>query len=428
MNKKLVLLTTGLLLSVSAMAQKSKINIANRTLEEIGNESNANMKAGLIQKAKTAIDEAIADASTSSNADAWYTRAKVYSNAASLTENNTKDIETGTESLAKALELNPKIATKEDYTMVALQLGVGNYNAGLTKYNSANYSEAYKIFGNVPKLLGEAPNKKMNEIYPSIDTIKSFSYVYKGLSALNSENFEDAKATFEKLLNDPIADKEAIYGQLIQVSEKSGDKASTIKYIDMAVKDFPANANFSAAQINYYIENNMTTQLLEKLEQAVKNNPNDPQYNFNLGLVYTDMAEKLLATDPTKAAEMENKAEQYYKKAIEIAGDNAMYNQQLGVHYFNKGVNLQNQANKPENAKNTAKQNALITGRDNLFKTAETIFTKAVASFESKSMSSLTGAEKESYYTALQALGRIYASQNNEKKQKEVIEKMKAIK
>lgn len=428
MNKKLVLLATGVILSFGAMAQKSKINLANRTLEELSNENNANLKFGMISKAKTAIDEAIADASTSTNADAWYTRAKVYANAATLSDNNIKDIEIGTESLFKALELNPKINSKEDYNMVALQLGIGNYNAGLGKYNAANYSESFKIFDNVPKILGDKPNPKMNEIYPSIDTIKSFSYVYKGLSALNSENFEAAKTTFEKLLNDPIADKEAIYGQLIQVSEKMEDKASMLKYIEMAVKAYPTNPNFSAAQMNYYVDNNMTAQLLEKLETAVKSNPNDPQYNFNLGLVYTDMAEKNLNSDPTKATEYENKAETYYKKALEIAGDNAMYNQQLGVHYFNKGVNLQNQANNAENAKNTAKQNALITGRDNLFKTAETIFNKSVSIFESKDMNSLTGAEKQSYYTALQALGRIYATQNNEKKQKEVLEKMKAIK
>ncbi len=427
MNKNIIVLLTGLLLSGATYAQKAKLNTANKTLQQFEQENNANLKAGLISKAQIAINEAIEDPSTATNADVWYTRAKVYAKASTIVENNAKEIQIGSESLAKALELNPKIASKnDDYNLVALELAIGNYNVGLAKFNAANYSEAYTAFGNVSVIAGEAQNKKMTEIYPMIDTIRSYSYINQGLSALNSENYENAKIAYEKALKDPITDKEKVIQSLIEIYEKLDDKTNQLKYIDMAVKQYPNNGNFANSQINYYIANNMTPQLIESLESAAKANPQDPQYIFRLGLTYTDLAEK--ATEASKKTEHEAKAEEYYKKTLELAGDNPMYNQQLGVHYFNKGIDKQNFANKDENRKSNAKYSALITERDNLFKTAEQLFEKAVAGFDKMNLSSMTGEQKESYHTSLQALGRIYASQNNNAKQQEVTNKAKTIK
>lgn len=430
MKKHILLLSTGLLLSSAVFAQKAKINAANRFLETITESTPANEASSLVEKAKAAVNEAVENESTKANAEAWYAKAKIYSKSASLNNNNPQDIETAATALKKALELNPKIVAKEDYTFLALELGINNYNIGQSKFQNQNYKEAYNNFTEVISMFGETPSANMKKAYQSIDTIHTYARIYQGLSAFHSDDLVNAEAISLKLLSNPVAPKDQIIGQLIEIATKKGDKAKQLEYIQLGRKDFPNNESFTAAETNYYIDNKMTDKLIANLEAAAAKDPNNPQYPFNMGLVYSDLANSKESSKEDKKT-YDAKAEEYYKKALDLAGDNAVYHQQLGVHYFNKGVDIQKLASKLGTSKNEiAQSNALLSQRDVMFKKAQSIFEKSASLFASKKKSGgLDAAETESYYTVLQALGRIYVTLGaDQKKQTEVLETMKTLK
>lgn len=430
MKKHILLLSTGLVLSSAVFAQKAKLNSANRFLETITETTPANEASSLIEKAKTDINLAIEDEKTKSLADVWYSRAKIYAKSASLNNNNAQDIETASQSLKKAAELNPKISAKEDYTYLVLELGLNNYNIGQTKFQSQNYKEAYNNFSNAITLFGETPSADMKKAYPNIDTVHTYTRIYQGLSAYHNDDLTNAEAVNAKLLNNPIAPKDQIIGQLIEIAIKKGDKAKQLEYIKLGRKEFPTNENFTAAETNYYIDNKLTDELIANLTASASKEPNNPQYPFNLGLVYSDLASNK-ETPRDKAKEYETKAEESYKKALELAGDNPIFNQQLAIYYYNKGVDLQKAAAKLSANKNTVAQaNAILEQRDVLFKKAQTIFEKAAKGFaDQKNKVGLDASETESYYTTLQALGRIYNTLGaDQKKQTEILNIMKTLK
>ncbi len=125
MNKKMVMLTAGVALASISFAQKSKINEAIKELESIEvakiKKDDAAITASL-QKAKDAINLAVNDESTKTNAKAWFTKATVYM---ALQENPQtsadKPFKEGLTALNKAIELDKKYATDEKSYLFACQ-------------------------------------------------------------------------------------------------------------------------------------------------------------------------------------------------------------------------------------------------------------------------------------------------------------------
>ena len=68
--------------------------------------------------------------------------------------------------------------------------------------------------------------------------------------------------------------------------------------------------------------------MVEKLKDAIKQNPTDPELVFNLGIVYAGLAES--AKGEHQDAHLKN-SEKAYQKALQLDPQDGKFNYQLGA-------------------------------------------------------------------------------------------------
>ena len=126
MNKKTLFLAAGVMMATVSFAQKDKLKEATKELEKaIESKDKPEEATAAYQKAKAAIDLAVANAETSGNAKTWMTKAGIYigmqENAKLNADNPYRE---GIAALRKAFELDKSMFRLSPKTtaMVAVTL------------------------------------------------------------------------------------------------------------------------------------------------------------------------------------------------------------------------------------------------------------------------------------------------------------------
>lgn len=340
---KKVFLSVAILVSVAAgtNAQKAKVTTA-QTLKD----------SQKLDKALEAINEAV-DANNPKAEKSvpwpktWEVRGEVYrsiyqSKDANFKKLSDKPLETALESFKKAEELDTK-GTNKNSLKINLTLLVNDFTDQAVKaFNENNYAQALTSFENI---LDIQKMGAMQETPATIDTVIIFN---AGLAAFNAEKYEKAIEYYKEAAKYNYNGSRTY--ELIAASYTAlKDTANSLVALQDGFKKYPESSQILVQMINIYMNANKTSEAMEYLDLAIKQDPENPTFYFAKGA----LNDKLGNTD---------KAIEAYAKALELKEDyfDAYYN--LGAIYYNKGVKQldvanavpTNQADKYEIEKNKA--------------------------------------------------------------------------
>jgi tetratricopeptide (TPR) repeat protein len=280
------------------------------------------LRSGELDRALPAIEEAVVHEKTMSSAKAWYYRGEIYLAIFGTDRPEFQKLVTADpllvalESYRKCKSLDTQDDFGADINKKMLSIVGELYNRGVEHYNNKNYKAALAEFELV---LIDNPN----------DTNVLFN------AALTSEKAkEPAKAIqfLDALLKLNFKSPQ-IYISLASNKKALGDTAAALNYLNEGQKQYPNEVALIIDELNIFLLQGRTTEVVSKLEKAIALDPNNSSLHFALGSALDQSGDK------TKAAVS-------YQRSIDIKPDyfDGWYN--LGAMYFNGAAELMNEANK----------------------------------------------------------------------------------
>lgn len=321
-----------------AMAQKGAIKEAKNdyALYELGLSSKASMQKQLetLNLAKTAADKAISNDKTKNDTELWAYRGLIYSSIAVTDTANVSNAEaafkTAQESIDKAKTLDTDKGQAKIIESAEKNLAITMQNKGVAAFNKKDYKEAYNSF------------KFIATVMPQ----DSLFNLYTAIAAKNAQMYDEAVKYYQKTIE--INSKNpGLYQELERTYMENQDTTNALKVIEEGRAKHPDFLGLIYDELNIYLARNQASKQIAKIENAIDKDPKNKTLYFVAGIAYS-------------ANKQVDKAEESYKKALEIdpSYSDAIYN--LAVIYINKGNDYINEANKLPNTKSTeAKYNDL---------------------------------------------------------------------
>ncbi|MGQ1890562.1 tetratricopeptide repeat protein [Thermophagus sp. OGC60D27] len=342
--KKVLFIALALLTGSGVYAQKGKVNAAEAYLNN-----------GDVEAAESRLQEALVHPKSKDWPKTYIVSAKL----ATEKYKKEKDIQQLMEAVdyyLKAVELDKADKGRfEKEIKIALTFFVTDLtNAGIEGFSNQKYENAMIAFENVLKInnldMFQADN-------PVVDT----AIIYNtALAAYNAKNWKKASEYLSEAISYQYGGGDAVL-LLHQVYGNMGDSTNMATNLKNGFEMYPDDDRILTQLINYYLETKQNEQALEYLNQAIEKNPENPTYLYAKGVLL----------DQSKLYE---DAITNYEKAIELKEDyfDALYN--LGVIYYNQGVEQMNVANaETDHAKFKAKK----AKADDLFKASLPYMEKA---------------------------------------------------
>lgn len=415
--KHLLLALTALLMMTAGYAQKKNIQSASNSLRNKE-----------YQEAVDFIEQAIKDLTTKDDPKAWFTRGQIYAAMDQDTGYADKGYyKQALESYLKVVELKASYE-KEQVSQGLLYSAYKSYNNSVIAYNKKQWEEAF----NNSKLTADIYNLEGGKRFAGnkgFDTVAAGAMVIQAYSAFYNEQIENALPALEKLKDNPIEGNANIYLVIIDAYRKLGKQDKELATIEEARKRFPNNPNVKNEELNYYMRTKQQDKLMQKLADAVSDDPNNAMYQYNLANAYTNMAFPKEGPKPANYDELITKAEAGFTKALEIEPENIGYHYDMGVLYFNQASKVTEQMNDVTGttAEDNKKWNALETQRNTLFDKAFPHLEKVYVTYEPK-VNELDADNKFIYQSSLAAMSEIYARQNKLDKAAEMKKKIEESK
>ncbi|MFZ6663118.1 tetratricopeptide repeat protein [Peijinzhouia sedimentorum] len=309
--KKLITYLFVCFISFSAFAQNSNVNKAERSLKE-----------GDLATAKEAIDEAQANEKTKDAARTLYTMAQVYQ--AIATSDDAQYASMKSDAFDKALEGFKKIIASENENSTYYILAT----EGLNSFWGAHFNKAAELFNEGEYEESSSYFKKAALIQPNDTT----TLLFGGFAAQQSDDNDLALKNFNKLVEMDYEDLD-VYRSLIYMQRVHlEDNEKALITVKKAKEAFPNDIDLAREEINILVELDRLDEALGSLEAAVKNDPTNELYFYNIGIIYDNQEEF-------------DKAEANYKKVIELKPDHFEANFNLAAIYYNRAVEILGEAN-----------------------------------------------------------------------------------
>ena len=264
-------------------------------------------------------------------AQAWLYRAIIYQNVIqsgdeALLAKTPNALEVVYESLMNCMK-NPEFL--EDNKMEIYQR-VGSvmttyYSKGADDYNSGKFSEAAPMFNKAYDIAKSLGSPEANDMLNLAAT-----------SALRAEDYNTALAYFTEVKNNGTETAE-LYRHLAACYNGLGNAEQAMAMINAGLEKDPSDANLILEKVNAYLKEGKGAEAVQDLTKLLELDPNNAQLLFVLGTIYGDESnEGLYDTD---------KARQYYEQALSIKPDyyDAIYN--IGVLYTTMANKYIEQAN-----------------------------------------------------------------------------------
>ena len=367
---KQLLLIIGLCLITSvAFAQKAAVSGA----EKMAKDQKSNLG-----EARNLIKGALTNAETKDDPKTWFIAGQIED--AQFNRENTKQMlgQTPDEKIMyqaledalpfylKAYELDQvpnakgKIAPK--YTKNIKGILSANHvyfiNGGSHYLDEQNFQKAFEFFekyieiANLPFFAGEKTSARD----------ESFQMVQFFAGAIAASIDPDLAIPALMRAKDTPYRQYEVYTSLIFVYDQQKDSVNMEKILEEGMNLFPDSSFFMLNLINTYIYSNRNDKAIEMMTAAIAKNPTNPQLYLAMGSVYETGYEDF------------SKAEDNFKKSLELDAENSSANFYLGRVYYNQGINTLNEANTLNDVPqyNAAKEVAL-----GLFKKALPYFQKA---------------------------------------------------
>ncbi|MBS1524706.1 MAG: hypothetical protein JST19_03590 [Bacteroidetes bacterium] len=420
---KIRLLTTALLglMSLSVFAQKGELKNADEEYQKFAGIEGANIKLAMpsLMNAKTSIDKASTNEKTANLPQTVALKAAIYASLALQDSTGTQatEIATALDAVKKAKELDTKNEYSKYIEHAKGELAQLQLNKGVKAYQAKDYHSAYMAFD------------AARQILPDDTTI----VLYTGVSAYNAKDYPNALKNYNHLVEIPnYKGAGKIYQDLPTVYLMNKDTAGAVKAASEAVAKFPNDPTLRKEEIEVSLQAGQQSDLISKIDAAIKNDPNNKTLYYYAGLTYSQIAEaqdanlkKLLKTtvkakpnanpmtDP-KVQQLEQsmddnygKAAEYYKKAVAI--DPSYFEATLNLGYVSEApaIYTYNAAQQiPVNM--TKAYNDAMSKSANQFAVAKPYVLKAV-DLNPKSVDALTNLK--SYYLGVKDADNANATQ-----------------
>ena len=312
------MLIAAVSISFSVMAQKGKVTSALSFIDQ-----------GSLDKAKEALDQALANESTSAWFNTYFTKGKLCQ--ATFKSDNPKfktlyadPLDEAYTAYEKAIELDPKGGIKKKIItgLVYNSLAVDFYNQGSVKFDAKDFPGALKSFES---------QIKITESDKYAGVVDTGMYYNAGLAAVNSSKYSDAIKYFEK-----CAEMKYLgitpYFQMSEAYLQMGDTAKAESTLTGLQAKFPTDKNVTLQLIDLYIKGGKNEEALKYLKIAKEADPTNYTLFYAGGIIFLN----------------ENKNDEAIvelTKSIELKPD--VYDTQYGcgAAYINKAADMFKAAN-----------------------------------------------------------------------------------
>lgn len=249
-----------------------------------------------------------------------------------------KDLLGGYEYFLKAAArdtvINEKGKVKTKYSKEIYNTIAGHYNdynfVALDFWNAKDFKNAYnawEIFLTMP----ENPNlAKEIKVYP--DSTLSQVYYNQALAAWQSDDFAAAVKSFRGSIAKGNTKKD-VFEYAVAVANNAKDEEAMLEFATKGNELYgKEDLSFINNIINIYLMKEDYDTALRILDAAAATDPSNAQYIALKGLIYTKKREN-------------NTAEDLYRKALAIDGDNSLANLYLGATVLEKAGQIQDNFN-----------------------------------------------------------------------------------
>jgi tetratricopeptide (TPR) repeat protein len=390
MKKILLLLSIGMFTLNLTFAQDGEkmLKEASKNVSEYAKNPLANASA--LESAVSYLEEAFADEAVTSNPKSWLTRGELMYNVAEAQLNNLLlnpdfQITYGmaaadcVNAYGKGLEMSTKKGDKKNALKGLREAQEMCNNLGVQLYQTEAYEGSYANFKaelNAHEIL------KANGEDSRLDDADMYSekLYFTGITAFYNQ---DHQSTIDYLTKakDSGREEPAIY-QLIFEAYNSLEKPDEgLALLRVGREKFPDDSGLLFSEINYYLVKGELSAMIENLEQALAQEPENMSVILTLGQVYDQLQVKSFQEgDADKAQEYFDGAYKYYQRALELDPNNFDLYYSLGALYYNKAANMTPALNEVANdfsPEGTKKYEALKNEMAGYFEEALPFFLKA---------------------------------------------------
>ncbi len=302
---------------------------------------------GQAQKAKELLVPIMNKPKQAAKPEAQILNAAINAALAQATEDQNQKMALLNESIAqyqKYMEVDPKMEFIGNPTYINAPIIYYStyFNKGITSYNAKNYEQAAQDFENTVKWSEFLINNKLAQM--EFDTSAN---LLAGASYQNAQKEDEAVKYFLKLAEKKIGgeDNEFLYQFLMNYYFRKNDQAKFNQFRTLGAELYPSSEFFTYKPIDFVLAMEDNVEKTKRLEQLVKDNPDDKELQENYGYILFDMlndrkkdASKLPGYDDTEA-----KMVAALKAAGEANANDGKAWYYLGNHYINKGVKINDQ-------------------------------------------------------------------------------------
>ena len=293
-------------------------------------------KNGQYEKAMVSIDKCVnheqfLGMKPNDQSQAWLYRAAIYQNILqsgdeALIAKAPNALEVVYESLMNCMK-NPEFLedNKQDIYQRVGSVMTTYYTKGADDYNNGKFTEAAPLFKkayDIAKSLGSADANEMLNLAAT--------------SALRAEDYNTALQYFTEVKNNG-ADGVDVYKHLAACYNGLGNAEQAMAMINAGLEKDPSDASLIVEKINAYMKEGKAVEAVADLNKLRELDPNNAQLLFALGTIYGDENNKDLFDA--------EKARQFYEDALKINPNyyDAAYN--IGVLYTGMANKYIEQAN-----------------------------------------------------------------------------------
>ena len=283
-----------------------------------------------------------------------------------------KDVEANEEAYAKLGPESFKASLaasnyyEEEITGMMGQMRAMAINGGVQLFQDKDFENAYLAF---------TSSVEAYDVLGKQDTVAMY---YAGLSADNLDAYDNALEYYGMAAALKYGGDSRTHQLMVKVATRKNEgnpSEETFKIIQEGRALYAGDLNLILEEFNYYYKTGDAVAAQNSLQEAVKADPENPILHFNIGATFDEMSTAAHKEGSHEdAAQFVSKSADAYKKAIALDASymDAYFN--LGALYYNEAAELNNIANKIEDA---ALYEAEKAKADEMFKAAVPQLVKA---------------------------------------------------